>query len=359
MKKILLTLVFCLLTTSAFAVDTDIYVNTDTGNDTTGTGTILLPYATLSKAESLNLDLTTGATDGNCTIHCSGATDDTTAVTIAGWTKDVGGQLYIVGDNTTGKWDTSKYLLLCSGTQLTISDPYVHISNLQLAFSGNSDSPHIATSGAVTYIYINNNIIKGINSTSWKDTGIYMLNADGSIYIWNNIIYACAGYNSSSGGIYINSQHANDTYFLYNNTIYGVAGSGSVGIRNAYGDVTAKNNICVNNGGNDYYDSSFNVANSSSNVSGDATSPNSAFRSKTITFVDGTNADLTIRDYHLASTETDAINAGTDVYSNASLAVTTDIDNDTLTVRDDIGADEYVAPAAGGSPPFFSIINVE
>ncbi len=80
-----------------------------------------------------------------------------------------------------------------------------------------------------------------------------------------------------------------------------------------------------------------NLEGSGTNISEDATSPDTAYRNKIIHFVDETN-----NDFHLANTDTNARNQGTDLSADANLALADDIDGDTRPYRNvwDIGADE-------------------
>jgi hypothetical protein len=98
-----------------------------------------------------------------------------------------------------------------------------------------------------------------------------------------------------------------------------------------------KNNISYNNGTD--YSGSWKTT-STNNLSKDATAPalNTYYRNKTLTF---TNVTAGSEDFHLISTDTDAIDNGADL----SGTFTTDIDGTTRSGTWDIGADEYVSSA--------------
>ena len=76
------------------------------------------------------------------------------------------------------------------------------------------------------------------------------------------------------------------------------------------------------------------------NLSEDATSPEVGLRSKVVSFVDEANDD-----FHLASGDTSAKDAGTDLSADGQLAFSDDIDGATRSGSWDIGADEAAAAA--------------
>jgi hypothetical protein len=159
----------------------------------------------------------------------------------------------------------------------------------------------------------------------------------GSIeYLFNNIIYG-----------FVNKPAIQTDYitvYIYNNTLYGNQ-YGLYPVGHGGTNVYAKNNIAYNNT-TDYYTAAggYNSA-STNNLSKDATAPalGTYYRSKTLTF---TNTSAGSENFHLASTDTDAIDKGADLGSPYNV----DIDGATRSGTWDIGADEYQVTAATGGP---------
>ena len=156
------------------------------------------------------------------------------------------------------------------------------------------------------------------------------------VVIANCFVTGCTSTKSLSGGIVLSTSARVSNYYVYNNTVT----SGCYGIR-VYNSaslsltVTSKNNISQDN---------------TSNISeyGTVTHTQTTNVTSGVTFA----AD----DYHLASTDTGAIDEGTDLSSDGTFAFDDDIDGDTRSDWD-VGCDEYItaAPATGhGMGMFFS-----
>jgi len=157
------------------------------------------------------------------------------------------------------------------------------------------------------------------------------------IKIYNNIIYDIAnGSNTDSVGIYIQDGWEAT---IYNNTIYNSYDCINIG---SGASAVLRNNIvqqCTHDGFEDNLvpfsaASDYNI----SNIASDAPSP--SYRStmaSTVTFVDAAGAD-----YHLSTSNTLAIEQGTDLSTDGTLDFSTDVDGETRPkgVRWDIGADE-------------------
>jgi len=154
----------------------------------------------------------------------------------------------------------------------------------------------------------------GIYSPSW-----YYSN----IQAYNNFIYNITSSESSrNSGIYGVTK-------VYNNTLVNC----KIGITSDSGRVTANNNItqdCDDGFFGSFYGYSYNNL---SDISSDAPGYNPVTAS--LTFVNAASEN-----YHLAASDTAAINAGYDM----SATFTDDIDGQTR-ASFDIGADEYIAPA--------------
>ncbi|MFA6183742.1 MAG: hypothetical protein WC682_01415 [Parcubacteria group bacterium] len=281
---------------------------------------------------------------------------DTTAVTVQSWTTGAQNYLKIYTPNNTtsevnqtqrhaGKWDDTKYDLKISTNahNMQISISYIHIDGLQIyQYADNSAKVSLYVYSPNTGIEISNNIIRGRGSYT---TGTHLgINIATSNKIWNNIIYNF----NVTGSVGINSTGSYTNQYIYNNTIYNCA----VGIARSNATVILKNNIAYNNGTD--YSGTFD-ASSTNNLSKDATAPplNTYYINKTLAF---TNVTSGAEDFHLATTDTDAINKGADLSADTSLSFTTDIDGAGRIAAVnawDIGADETatqiyrsVAPSA-------------
>lgn len=173
---------------------------------------------------------------------------------------------------------------------------------------------------------------------------------DGNVIWWDSA-------KSSNRGILVSHQSSSGTK-IRNNIIFDfplegiiITGTGGVSIENntvvdntddgiengdAAADITSlKNNLAQGNGTD--YAGSFD--NTSNNISEDATSPDASYQSTVVTFEDEAGDD-----FHLASSDTAAVDEGADL----SGSFTDDIDDDTRPQGSafDIGADELIAAAA-------------
>ncbi len=269
---------------------------------------------------------------------------DTSAVTIHNYTTDATRYINIYTTSAArhvGVWSTSYYMLNPTGNNHKIqisgnTTPYITIDGLQIFNQATGDvyggiNVDGYTSGV---LIIKSNIIKSSSSYTTIRGIRLVANTNSTINVFNNIIYGFIG--SNAVGFW-----SQVSCFLYNNTVYDC----STGILSYSIDlgVLAKNNISYNNG-TDY---SIPVGGrwalaSTNNLSKDTTAIpyNIYYISKTLTF---TNTGAGTEDFHLVSTDTDAIDKGADL----SGTFTDDIDGVTRTGTWDIGADEYVS----GAPP--------
>ena len=277
--------------------------------------------------------------------ECYAMDDPGGTVQIEGWTtsSDYYIKIYTpASERHDGKWNTSKYRLSVSGSQpINIGDGanFIRIDGLQL-YCALSSEYGFACGGSLSGardVQISNCIAKVSGEYAGKCITLSS-NGSGTAKIWNNICYSeTTGY-----VLCIETRHFewDSLTYVYNNTCYG----GSVGVYHSGGNVPLiKNNLC--NGNTTDYSGTFH-ASSVTNLSEDTTSPNSALQSKAVTFV-----NEGAYDFHLGSTDTNAINAGTDLSSDTYIAFNTDIDGTTRSGTWDIGADEYVS--AGVSIPVF------
>ena len=167
--------------------------------------------------------------------------------------------------------------------------------------------------------------IKMVNCVSWGnwDYGIFSQygGANSSYTVYNNTLLGC------NKGIHFDYTDNSSAIYLRNNIVQRRAGSARSAI--TYLSTTLDGHSC--------------------NITDDASSPNSAFRNLTCTFVDEANADL-----HLSASDTAALGQGTNLSADGVYAFSTDIDGDTRSLWS-IGADDGQASsgilAAGFQAP--------
>ncbi len=184
------------------------YVNGTSGSDTTGTGAIGAPFATLQKAldtigtESSN-NLVTAASGelpvylvaGNCGAdeNLSGITDDAT------------NYIKIIGEVHATKvmWDTGKPYIQCSGASnesaLDNSLNYTRLESVQIEVIDGSGVIGIYNTG--TDCILDRVMVRGPDDgTNGNIVGIYTVNASGTNKVRNCVVYgieATTGYNSN------------------------------------------------------------------------------------------------------------------------------------------------------------------
>jgi hypothetical protein len=324
-------------------------------------------YASLAAAEAGASDAnhlnTTDLVTNNYVLNIPCYYDtgsDTTAVVIDGWTTGANNyiKIYTPYNSATecnqsqrhaGKWDSTKYNIYASPAYqigvIQIKENYVRIEGLQVEVRGtneeisgiNADCNSLAAASDVRISY---NIVKAAAGLDAWVSGIIAwataetLNGP-TVKVWNNIVY---DFNAANGsGIYAGS-NANPNFYAYNNTVYNCV----VGyVQDHYSVFIAKNNIAYNNTDNfsPYSGEGFNAA-STNNLSGPSQTdaPGSNPRNGVaLTFVDAAG-----KDFHLASSDTNAIDYGTSLAADASLAFSDDIDGESRPYGStwDIGADE-------------------
>lgn len=266
---------------------------------------------------------------------------DTTAVTINGWTTSATNYIRVYtpsGERHDGKRNTSKYRLeVNSGTAdtqvLSINEEYVRVEGLQTQMTL-SGSPTIYSIGinvilaGASDVRIENNIInlvKGANNTQYL-SGVEFTNTSASarLKLSNNIVYDWIAGTVESRGIQFDGGTNGSAIYAHNNTSQNC----QIGFSNGVG---AGVTFLAKNCG------------AASCTTGFSTNITQTTCSSTApTFVNA-GAD----DFHLQSSDTTWKDAGTDLSADANYPITLDIDGSTRTGTWDIGADEYVA--AGGS----------
>lgn len=324
LSKLIALLAFTLIANTVFAATTRTVTITPAGQGGT--------YNSLSAAE--DAEDNTGdlvSRDEIVVFQISGDWSggaDTTAVTIDGWTTD---STHYIEIRTTGsalhdgKWNTSKYILsqTSGATTMLINEAYTRVIGLQIyngRTTGNAIGLQITTGGDNSTV--DRCIFKGFAAqTLGYNIGL-------GLYVAGCVVKNCIAFdqlvnNAASAGFYFN---ANST--VLNATAYGCIR----GFNRAGGTITLTN--CLAQACTDGFNGTFTATTCASDIASDLASGQTA--TGTVTFVD-TGSD----DYHLASNDTIALNAGTDL----STTFTTDIDGQTRSGTWDIGADEYISGA--------------
>ena len=284
-------------------------------------------------------------------VACYADGADPTAVTIDGWTTGTSYYIDIFAPNlpsevgTTqrhnGTWDATKYRLVAALDYhgvIRISDEYVRVTGLQIENTGpKGNRPQgieIDPGSATSEVRLSYNILRstGTGTGDWWCAAIGQTNVGGIVKAWNNIMY------SWGAGFFHDYTSSSSSVSLYNNT---VVNSDNVGIDfggHASGSYRLANNLVQGAATNFFFAAGVNLDYSATNLSQDATSPQPALRSKTVSFVDAGN-----KDYHLASGDTNAKDQGTTLSADSSLAFSDDIDAQGRPYGSawDIGADEY------------------
>jgi hypothetical protein len=289
-------------------------------------------HASLNAALAAELasqsNLTTSG--GVCTIECyfiSGG--DTAAVTAKAFTgADANNYLRIVAiDRHAGVPNTATayYIAAHAAEPNALFDvPYTRIEGIQV-FAPVDHGKAVTVSGA-------NCLMDGCIIKSVDDVGLGITGA--GVTVRNTLLYECgrAGFQvyPSSGTVTLSCCTAVDCT--------------RNGFERLSGTCVAANCLSYSNGNNSTY---FDFAGTMT-MTDCASMDNSAAGASPHTGISDPFFDYANDDFHLAAASA-MIDAGTDLYSSG---VTTDIDSETLTVRDDIGADEIVseAPPATGSP---------
>ncbi len=268
-------------------------------------------------------------------IDGSWTNPDTNAVSVDGWITSYNNYIRIYttsaarhkGTAHSGYWLTGA----SNVSNIYIQEDYTIIDGLEVDNSGFSDR-YDGIDMAANNVTVKNNLIHDISN--YNAQGITTSGKNAKIY--NNILYNIV-YLANTGGEAIYS----DTYYsgteIYNNTIV----NSEKGICLAWNtSAVAKNNLVNNYNFNPAYtdycvgNNQFNSS-SGNNISSDTSAPGSNSKiNTTVSFV-----SISTSDFHLAPTDTAAINSGT---STPSILFTTDIDGQTRPFDSawDIGADE-------------------
>jgi hypothetical protein len=300
------------------------------------------------------------ASDEQWNIACYDDAEDTTlGVVVSGWTTDADNYLKIYTPNSlqevgisqrhSGVWNDNKYKLVVSdefpeGPPLTINTASdtdsvnVWLDGLQIMNASVSGSNGLTAHNVSGETKVSNCLIKNDPAgSSTYGLEIDNLTHDGTYKLWNNIIYGFF-----DGGIWLReTTGSGNSLYAYNNTVVGIGSGNCFKSSITDGSFTAKNNIAQ--GCTDGYSGTFDSSskNNLSDLDADAPGTNGV-NSTTLTFSDASGEN-----YHLDSSDTDAIGEGVDLSSDTYLPFSTDIDNETRSGNWDIGADERGANPTG------------
>lgn len=266
--------------------------------------------------------------------------DDTTAVSIVGWTTTASDYIYIHTDSSAyhgGIWNGDKYnLSIGNADALTISEDYVRIDGIQVevpTMDGAGDNPvTIGSISASNDIRLSNMIIRGAHDASNAQRGITVDDADTILYMWNTIVYNInVGY-----GVYLNCSTAS----IYSCTVLG----GSYAIYRNAGTVTLKNCYAGDSATLDYDGDFSAVVNcASEDLSADDDSATDCLTSVAL----GTDTFVSVaggsENFHLAADGLSPLQGFgvSTTGESAPLNFTTDIDGQTRDATWDIGADAW------------------
>jgi hypothetical protein len=272
--------------------------------------------------------------------------EDTTQVVYNGYTgihTDASNYVVIraVGSHG-GKLNTSVYRHKYSGVNvgINIEDiPHLYLQGLQIISNGTTTNSR-AMDIDLNYIsnskcYIDKLLMYQESSTS-SYNGLYMTETNTDFYVTNSLIYGFKG-----NGI-VHAAALGDVW-TYNCTIDSCGtGIKTAGLKYRVKNTRITNCTTVVNETNGALESSSNnnLTDGSAPTNWGSNSLDST-DTPTVSYVDGDNATLASRDYHLVSGDS-GIGAGLDLSSDSDHSFNDDIDGTTRSSWD-IGADEYEA----------------
>lgn len=338
-----------------------VYVNTDVAS-AGGDGSIGNPYKTL--AEALTPFRLAGSASSQLTIMCSGTSADpgvsglasaySTDHTVWEFTTTATNYIEIIGDNTSGKWDTSKYRIEVTN-RAAIYNQYtghVRFTNVQAQVKSTNAGNYVvfrlstANNGngtdPVNPFFQWKGCIARKDPTStagdrvdgWDNSICGTGTQNGPLYIINSIFIGSETGSSSSGFVDDGGTWITNNMKIYNCTaakvnfgfqIVGVA-KNCLATACAFGFVAAGagTDYCATDDGN--------------GIPGGGTHNSNGGNAATFTFVDAANGD-----YHLSSSDTGAKDLG--LINPSSGVYFDDIDGETRTAAWDIGFDEITRTA--------------
>ena len=261
------------------------------------------------------------------------ATSETADVAINGSITDSTRYLEIRAIGTArhnGKWDDTKYKIVLETAgylvgMLIIEDPYTKVSGIQIKTSSNANADHrgLVINSQFMYATINSVIVM-------KGSGNYLREAfeDGQ-YHSNSSFINCLAIGTVYG-FHFGGTNVYETQLLYNCT----AVNCSYGYYVFSTSIKIAKNCIAQNCGDAYY-GTFDTG-TTNNISDMGDAPGTSPINGTVLFIDAANGDFRLSPY-----DTVAQFAGSNLYADATYAVTTDIDGNSrgsATASFDIGA---------------------
>lgn len=274
----------------------------------------------------------------------AGATKDTTAVTIAGWTSGVIPKIIVnVAHRHEGKWADQRgdggYIYTIATTSAPIASSIVgtQVSYLQISTTRNSAGAHQGISTSIAGVfYVQSCIIRAYSTGGAQGKGITVAGIGEDARIYNTQFI---DFNGTGIGV--------DNSFrisrIYNCTFINCGTS----INHQGGTTTVKNCLftgCAIDAAGSTGLSITYSATSNDNTKGVPAATGNR-HSQTFTFVDAAGLD-----FHLDATDAGAKGYGTDLSADAFIPFSDDIDGQTRTGAWDIGADQYVAAGVTFNP---------
>jgi len=291
-------------------------------------------YTSFNSAEATEQATYTDlVTDTNTiTFTGTGATDDTTATNISGWTTSAAYNITFEGDGAT-EWDASKYTLSVANTDaLTITERYCVIQNVQLELSATNANYQKVVRVLDRYNEIIKCILKGANNATYRERLIDFTGQD-------NYMANCLLYNANTSPVHIASATIYDATSagvtsIYYCTIIGAAynlystGAGTTVLKNCILDGAGTGVGSAPEGASDY-----NITDQSSGLTGGNSQHSQSF-----------SFEAAAGDYHLTAANDDGI----DLSGDGVYPVSDDVDGDARPVTTpDCGYDEYIAAGGG------------
>lgn len=314
------------------------YIDPDATGDGNGT-TFEHAYTTISAWDAAEEnDLVTATDQHLANIRSSGGTADTTGFDIDNWTTNATFDITLDQHSndphgSSGVINTSAWRHVATNTALRFEE-YLTVVGLQFdetRSTGNFAGMLYVPDATVT-VHLDKCIAH--MTVTHSPTGGMMVIQNGStsaaLYITNTIALHTGAANSVGRGV---SGGSGGTTFVYNCTIYNCD---NAGVRSDATSVSAKNNAVFSNA--DDFSGGFVALDYNASDDGDGTNSVSPSNWATV-FEDFPNYDFSLK-----VTDTELIGAGVD--DPGSGLYSDDINGEARTSTWDIGADEFVAPAA-------------
>jgi hypothetical protein len=289
-------------------------------------------------------------------VECSvfgGNAADTTACVVSGFTTDATHYVNIytpVAGRPLGTWDDTKYRLAVANPGgngvLDIRQEFTRLVGIQVRkTASNASDQMVLTVGSIgntSAVYLSECIVRNVPGDAFRGAGIWVVDADVTVYVLNCIIYGFPDVVSNyASAVMVETGAA----YVYSTTAIGgflglFVGTGATcNAKNSYFAETSTDGSAasITNGGT-FNQTTCAVSDGSTLV--DAGLRNIAHNTTTFT-----NVTPGSENYHLPS-GSPLIDVGTNTSGEADpLNFTTDIDLQTRTGTWDIGADERVTAA--------------